>query len=119
MDPWHLGKLRIPAGEPRRIPPQFLAWIELSDGQLANMPDLSDESLNHRGLPGEGELGVGRCVAAAQASGYHGPWGVEVLPAELRGLLMREMYQRAHAATAAEFSPAHGGAEGSAQRNGG
>jgi sugar phosphate isomerase/epimerase len=119
VDTWHLGKLRIPAEELRRIPPRFLAWIELSDGQSADMPDLSDETLNHRRLPGEGELGVGHCVSEALACGYAGPWGVEVLSAELRSMPMREMYQRAYAATAAQFSPAPGAAQDSARRKGG
>jgi sugar phosphate isomerase/epimerase len=105
IDTWHLGKLRIPPGDLGRIPPRFLSWIELSDGQLADRPDLSDETLNHRKLPGEGELGVDGYVAAGRAAGYDGPWGVEVLSAELRNLPMREMYRRAYEATAAQIRP--------------
>ena len=105
IDTWHLGKLRIPPDRLGQIPPRFLSWIELSDGQLADLPDLSDETLNHRKLPGEGELGVDRYAAAGQAAGYGGPWGVEVLSAELRNLPMREMYRRAYEATAAQFGP--------------
>lgn len=105
IDTWHLGKLRIPPGDLGQIPPRFLSWIELSDGQVADMPDLSDETLNHRRLPGEGELGVDRYVAAGQDLGYEGPWGVEVLSAELRNLPMGEMYRRAYQATAAQFRP--------------
>jgi sugar phosphate isomerase/epimerase len=108
IDTWHMGKLRIPPEELGRIPPEFLSWVELSDGQLENSPDLSDETLNHRRLPGEGELGVDRYVAAALASGYGGPWGVEVLSEELRNLPMPEMYRRAYTATAAQFDPAPG-----------
>ncbi|HTS96503.1 MAG TPA: TIM barrel protein [Streptosporangiaceae bacterium] len=107
IDTWHMGKLRIAPGDLARIPPRFLAWIELSDGRAASMPDLSDETLNHRELPGEGELGVGRYVAAGLALGYGGPWGVEVLSARLRSLPMPEMYRRAYQATAAQFLPSH------------
>jgi sugar phosphate isomerase/epimerase len=106
VDTWHMGKLAIPPGDLARIPARYLSWIELSDGQAATMADLSDECLNHRRLPGEGELGVDRYVAAAQAHGYQGPWGVEVLSAELRSMPMREMYRRAYEATAAQFRPA-------------
>ena len=105
IDTWHLGKLRIPPGDLAQIPPPFLSWVELSDGRIASMPDLSEETLNHRQLPGEGELGVGRYVAACQTLGYGGPWGVEVLSAQLRNLPMREMYRRAYQATAAQFRP--------------
>jgi sugar phosphate isomerase/epimerase len=108
IDTWHMGKLRIPPADLGRVPPRYLSWIELSDGLAATMPDLSDECLNHRSLPGEGELGVDRYVAAGQAGGYTGPWGVEVLSAELRSLPMPEMYRRAYLATAAQFTPAPG-----------
>ncbi len=108
IDTWHMGKLRVPPDDLGRIPARYLSWVELSDGQAADMPDLSDECLNHRKLPGEGELGVDRYVAAARARGYAGPWGVEVLSAELRSLPMREMYRRAYQATAAQFEPAPG-----------
>jgi sugar phosphate isomerase/epimerase len=106
IDTWHMGKLGIPPAELGRVPPRYLSWIELSDGLAQTMPDLSDECLNHRRLPGEGELGVDRYVAAGQAGGYAGPWGVEVLSADLRNLPMREMYRRAYQATAAQFQPA-------------
>jgi sugar phosphate isomerase/epimerase len=105
IDTWHMGKLGIQPGDLGRIPPRYLSWIELSDGLAASMPDLSDECLNHRRLPGEGELGVDRYVTAGQAHGYTGPWGVEVLSAELRNLPIREMYRRAYQATAAQFKP--------------
>jgi len=108
IDTWHMGKLGIRPDDLGRIPPRYLSWMELSDGLAANMPDLSDECLNHRSLPGEGELGVDRYVAAAQAGGYGGPWGVEVLSAELRKLPIREMYRRAYQATAVQFKPTPG-----------
>ncbi len=117
IDTWHMGKLRIPPADLGRIPPEFLSWIELSDGQRANMADLSDETLNHRRLPGEGELSVDRYVAAGLARGYDGPWGVEVLSEELRRLPMHEMFLRAYEATAAQFHPAPGRAR-SAQGKG-
>jgi sugar phosphate isomerase/epimerase len=108
IDTWHLGKLRIPPEDLARIPREFLAWIEISDGQFENMPDLSDETLNHRRLPGEGELGVDRYVAAGLARGYDGPWGVEVLSADLRARPMPEMFRRAYETTVAQFHPAPG-----------
>jgi sugar phosphate isomerase/epimerase len=108
IDTWHLGKLRIPPGDLGRIPREYLAWIELSDGQRENMPDLSDETLNHRQLPGEGELAVDRYVSSGFSCGYGGPWGVEVLSADLRKLPMPEMFRRAYETTAAQFQPPKG-----------
>jgi sugar phosphate isomerase/epimerase len=107
IDTWHLGKLRIPPEDLGRFPPEYLAWIELSDGQLENMADLSDETLNHRRLPGQGELQVDRYVSEGLSCGYDGPWGVEVLSADFRKLPMPEMFRRAYEATAAQFETAH------------
>ena len=50
------------------------------------MPDLVDEIVNHRKLPGEGEFPIRDYVAVCRELGYDGPWGVEVLSEELRNL---------------------------------
>ena len=63
----------------KRIPPQYLTWVELSDGQFENMEDPIDEVVNHRQLPGEGEFDIPGYVEACRQVGYAGPWGVEVL----------------------------------------
>jgi sugar phosphate isomerase/epimerase len=51
VDTWHASKLGIPPEDLRRIPPELLGWVELSDGQYANMDDPVDEVVNHRALP--------------------------------------------------------------------
>jgi sugar phosphate isomerase/epimerase len=76
--------------------------VELSDGQLENMPDPIDEVINHRRLPGEGEFNIPAYVAACCSAGYPGPWGVEVLSAELRSLPIEEEFRRAYQTTAAQ-----------------
>ena len=108
IDTWHMGKLGISPDDLRRIPLRYLQWIELSDGQLQNMPDPVDETVNHRRLPGEGEFGVHRYVEVCQDMGYQGPWGVEVLSAALRALPMEEIFRRAYQTTIAQF---HAGKE--------
>jgi sugar phosphate isomerase/epimerase len=103
IDTWHMGKLGIAPDELRRIPLDDLAWVELSDGQHANMPDPVDETINHRRLPGEGEFEVAAYVDVLRDHGYPGPWGVEVLSEELRNLPMEEIYRRAYETTSAQF----------------
>jgi sugar phosphate isomerase/epimerase len=99
IDTWHLAKLGITPDDLRRVPPEYLSWVELSDGQLANMPDLGQECLDHRKLPGEGEFDIGGYIDVCSELGYRGPWGVEVLSAELRGLPIDEEFNRALRAT--------------------
>jgi sugar phosphate isomerase/epimerase len=103
VDTWHLGKLRIPPDEVRRIPRERIAWVELSDGQVEDMEDRIDEVVNHRRLPGEGEFEVAAYVEALRDAGYPGPWGVEVLSEDLRNRPMDEIFRRAYETTSAQF----------------
>ncbi len=103
IDTWHMSKLGIAPADLRRVPLEYLSWIELSDGQFADMDDPIDEVINHRNLPGEGEFDVTGYVTAARDHGYPGPWGVEVLSEELRNNPIDVIFRRAYDATAAQF----------------
>ena len=96
IDTWHMAKLGIEPDDLRRIPPRHLGWVELSDGRYENMPDLVDETVNHRRLPGEGEFPIRDYVAVCRELGYDGPWGVEVLSEELRNLPIEQIFDRAY-----------------------
>jgi sugar phosphate isomerase/epimerase len=103
IDTWHMSKLGIEPEEMHRVPPQYLSWIELSDGRFQNMADAIDEVVNHRHLPGEGEFAIPAYIEACQEVGYDGPWGVEVLSAELRALPIEQEFERAYETTVAQF----------------
>lgn len=103
LDTWHIGKLSISPEDLQRIRPEHLSWVELSDGQVENLPDPVDETVNHRHLPGEGEFDIRGYVTACQKLGYQGPWGVEVLSQKLRSLPIEEEFKRAYETTAAQF----------------
>jgi sugar phosphate isomerase/epimerase len=103
IDTWHMAKLGITPDDLRPIPPEYLTWVELSDGQFENLPDAVDETVNHRRLPGEGEFDIPGYVEVCQEIGYRGPWGVEVLSDELRRLPIEEEFNRAYETTAAQF----------------
>ena len=103
IDTWHMGKLGISPADLKRIPPEYLGWVELSDGQYENLPDPIDEVVNRRKLPGEGEFDIPGYVEACQHVGYEGPWGVEVLSEELRNLPIEDEFKRAYETTAAQF----------------
>lgn len=104
IDTWHMGKLGIEPDDLRRVPARLLGWVELSDGCYESLPDLVDETVNHRRLPGEGEFPIRDYVAAARDAGYDGPWGVEVLSEELRSLPIEQIFDRAYAASAAQLA---------------
>ena len=104
IDTWHMGKLRVSPEQLAAIPAQHLGWVELSDGPLEFSGEFGDEVTNRRMLPGAGELDVAGQVRALKAAGYSGPWGAEILSADLRAMEMTEMYETAYAATAAAVS---------------
>ena len=107
IDTWHMSKLGIAPADLRRIAPRHLGWVELSDGLYESMPDLIDETVNHRKLPGEGEFPIRDCVAVCREVGYVGPWGVEVLSEELRNLPIDVIFDRAYATASAKLSVDH------------
>jgi sugar phosphate isomerase/epimerase len=103
IDTWHMSKLGIAPVDLRRVPLEYLTWIELSDGMFADLDDPIDEVVNHRALPGEGEFDIRGYVDACVDHGYPGPWGVEVLSEELRNNPIDVIFRRAYATTAAQF----------------
>jgi len=104
IDTWHMAKLGIDPEDLRRIPARFLGWVELSDGLYESGPDLIDETVNHRRLPGEGEFPIGDYVASCREVGYEGPWGVEVLSEELRNLPIEQIFERAYETSSAQLA---------------
>jgi sugar phosphate isomerase/epimerase len=111
IDTWHMAKLGISPADLRRIPPSYLSWVELSDGQLANTPDLGQECLDLRRLPGEGEFDIPGYIDVCCELGYAGPWGVEVLSQQQRGLPIGEQFDRAFATTDRQLRARLGQAE--------
>jgi sugar phosphate isomerase/epimerase len=104
IDTWHMSKLGIAPDDLRRVAPRHLGWVELSDGLYESMPDLIEETINHRRLPGDGEFPIRDYVAVCREVGYDGPWGIEVLSEELRNLPIDQIFQRAYATASAQLS---------------
>jgi sugar phosphate isomerase/epimerase len=105
IDTWHMSKLGIAPDDLRRIPLEYLSWVELSDGLREDMDDRVDETVNHRALPGEGDFDLRAYVDVCRDHGYTGPWGVEVLSDELRNNPIDVIFRRAYETTAAQFEP--------------
>ena len=103
IDTWHLGKLGVDPDDLRSVPLRHIGWVELSDGTYESMPDLVEETINHRELPGDGEFPIRDYVAALRDAGYDGPWGVEVLSHKLRGLPIEQIFDRAYETSTAQL----------------
>jgi sugar phosphate isomerase/epimerase len=105
IDTWHMAKLEIAPDDLKRIPLEYLTWVELSDGRKEWMEDRIEETTRFRRLPGEGEFDIRGYIRAAREMGYEDAWGIEVLSDELRAEPIDEMYRHAFEATMSQFQP--------------
>lgn len=103
LDTWHIVKLKIPFDQLRRIPSRYLTSVELNDGTFDCPWSLHEDTVNHRRFCGEGEFDVPGFIQAVQDAGYDGPWGVEVLSAELREWPLGRLTGEAFRTTIAQF----------------
>ncbi|MGA8012334.1 MAG: sugar phosphate isomerase/epimerase [Candidatus Acidiferrales bacterium] len=103
LDLWHLAKLKIPYQKIASIPQNRVTSIEINDGTHECPWSLHEDTINHRLLCGEGEFDVKGFVAAMLKAGYKGPWGIEVLNAELRKKSLEDIATSAFKTTAAQF----------------
>jgi sugar phosphate isomerase/epimerase len=103
FDLWHLVKLGISYDDVARVVGQCEVGVELNDGTFQCPWDLHEDTINHRRLCGEGEFDVKGFVAKMLKAGYTGPWGIEVLNAELRKLPLEEVVTRAFTTTMSQF----------------
>jgi sugar phosphate isomerase/epimerase len=105
IDTWHMAKLEIAPDDLKRIPLEYLTWVELSDGRHEWMEDRIEETTRFRKVPGEGEFDIRGYIQAAREMGYEDAWGIEVLSDELRAEPIDEMYRHAFEATMSQFQP--------------
>ena len=99
-----MGKLEIPPEDLKRIPAEYLAWVELSDGPVEYMDDPIDEVINHRRLPGEGEFDIPGYVEACQRRSATKARGESrSSPRSFATCPIEEEFKRAYETTAAQF----------------
>ncbi|MBP0624801.1 sugar phosphate isomerase/epimerase family protein [Cupriavidus consociatus] len=103
LDVWHLSRGNVDFNEIANIKPGFIKGIELDDADRYAVEPLWMDTIHKRRLPGEGVLDVKGFIKAVQATGFDGPWGVEILSEVERKLPLEEMAARAYNATIRQF----------------
>lgn len=103
LDTWHIVKLKVAFDQLQRIPAHRITSVELNDGTFECPWSLHEDTVNHRRLCGEGEFDVPGFIRAVQDAGYDGPWGVEVLSADLRKWPLERLTTEAFRTTMAQF----------------
>jgi len=104
LDLWHVVDLGVSTAAIRELPPGTVVAAEVSDGELNPAPGVH-RSLRDRRLPGDGDFDIDDFVAAVRATGYQGPWGVELLSAQIGDVELPELARRAYRSTIAHVPP--------------
>ena len=106
IDTWHIVKMRTPYAVLAAAPKRFVLGVELNDGYLETPEgmDLQTETTQHRAFPGQGEFDMPGFMDAVAATGYDGPYGVEVIRADNRGRSVDELAEIAYRTAMAQFA---------------
>jgi sugar phosphate isomerase/epimerase len=93
LDTWHVTRGAMALTDIAALPRGFIAGAELDDGTLATIGTPIEDTLNRRRLCGDGEFDIHGFIAAVSATGYNGPWGVEIISAEQRARPLEQAAQ--------------------------
>ena len=105
IDTWHMVKMGVTNDMLAGVPKKHILGAELNDGWLKTPEgmEMSRETTEHRMFCGEGEFDEAGLIAAIRATGYDGPYGVEVISKANRSLPLEVVAQRAWDTTMAQF----------------
>ncbi|WP_370285480.1 bifunctional sugar phosphate isomerase/epimerase/4-hydroxyphenylpyruvate dioxygenase family protein [Pseudooceanicola nanhaiensis] len=84
VDSFHTLGRKIDPDTIRSIPGDKIFFVQLADAPMIEM-DLLYWSRHFRNMPGEGDLNVTRFTRAVAATGYDGPFSLEVFNDQFRG----------------------------------
>ena len=100
VDIVHVVNIGITYEELSRLPVQYLINVELNDGMLPGSPNHDPSA---RRFCGAGDFDIKGFIKCIRATGYTGPWAVEVFSHELAELPLEELNTRAYTTTMAQF----------------
>jgi sugar phosphate isomerase/epimerase len=98
LDLWHVVDLGISTAAIRELPAGCVVAAEVSDGERSPRPG-PRRTLRDRRLPGDGDFDIGGFVTAVRGMGFRGPWGVELLSAQIGDGGPAELARRAYRST--------------------
>jgi sugar phosphate isomerase/epimerase len=105
LDIWHITRRGVPYEELERIPAERIVHVELNDADEEPVGSLIEDTIDNRRLCGTGSFEVSAFLAAIEATGYRGLYGVEILSREHRTLSLEDAAQRVYETTIAQFRP--------------
>ena len=88
------------------LPGEYVFSVELNDAAPKTIGTLFEDTIHRRLLPGAGSFDVPAFINAVRATGFDGPWGVEILSDHHRTLPLAEGLAATREATLACFAEA-------------
>ena len=104
LDSWHVTRGGMSLAQIAALPPGSIGGAELDDGTLETLGSPIEDTLDRRRLCGDGEFDLAGFVASVAASGYAGPWGVEIISAEQRARPLQAAAEMSYQGAAALFA---------------
>jgi sugar phosphate isomerase/epimerase len=98
VDTWHAHHGPTTWDELASVTTDELAYLQFDDHPPLASPDLFEETISRRALPGDGELELKRFADLFRSKGYSAPVSVEVLNREMRAWPRELFAQRVYAA---------------------
>jgi sugar phosphate isomerase/epimerase len=108
LDPLHMARGCVATfAEIAALDSRYVTAVELGDAlnEIEDGDPVAD-MMNNRRLPGEGELDVSGFIRAVAATGFAGPWGIEMIARYFRELPLHEQVSSAYEATMAALTRA-------------
>ena len=104
IDIWHMARGGIPYEDILTLPPHLITAVEVDDAMAQPVPDIFEDTICWRKLPGEGELDVPRFLRCIAQTGYQGVYGIEMVSNEHRTRTLEDAAQRTFDTTMAQFA---------------
>ena len=103
LDIWHIARGGIPFAEVARIPKRYVKAVELDDATAKVKGTLWEDTCHNRRLCGEGVLDCKAFIKAISATGYTGPFAVEIISSKFRKWPLKKQAQKSFETTFAQF----------------
>ncbi|MCS5735175.1 sugar phosphate isomerase/epimerase family protein [Herbiconiux daphne] len=90
IDIWHVYRTQTDYSVVAGLPRDYVFVVELDDGAAQPTGSLWSDTIDRRRYPGRGDFDVPAFARAVRATGFDGPWGVEIISAEHRARPIEE-----------------------------
>lgn len=103
VDVWHTSRQGISPAEIAKVPKKWFLAAEIDDAKARPIGPLLEDTIHRRELCGEGDLDIRGFVAACEAAGFDGMYGVEILSSDQRQRPLGEAARRAFETAIVQF----------------